>query len=82
MSVSDTLTFGIEAVIAIFIFIIFFSALAPTVIGYIQNNSDVLGLPEVTILIFSLLAMVFVLGLFMRMWKKLTEPERPMVMYP
>jgi hypothetical protein len=82
MGVNETLTFAVEGIIAIFIFIIFFTALAPSVIGYIQNNSETLGLPEVTILIFSLLAMLFVLGIFMQMWKKLTEPERPQVMYP
>lgn len=82
MGVTDTLTFAVEGIIAIFIFIIFFSALAPSVIGYIQNNSSTIGLPEVTILIFSLLAMLFVLGIFMRLWKKLTEPDRPEIMYP
>lgn len=77
MSFSETVAFGIEGIIGIFIFIIFFGALAPSVIGYIQNNSSVIGLPEVTILIFSLLGLLFVLGVFMRMWKKLTQPERP-----
>ena len=81
MGVSETLTFGVEAVIAIFIFTIFFSAMAPSVIGTIQNNSTVMGLPEVTILIFSLLGLLFVLGLFMKMWKKLTEPDRPEMIY-
>ena len=77
MSFSETLTFGIEGLMGIFIFIIFFSALAPTVIGYIQNNSTVIGLPTATILVFSLLAIVFIMGVFMRLWKKLTEPDRP-----
>jgi hypothetical protein len=77
MGFSDTLTFGIEGLMGIFIFIIFFSALAPTVIGYIQNNSSVIGLPTMTSLVFSLLALVFVLGVFMQLWKRLTEPERP-----
>ena len=39
MSFSETVSFGIEGIIGIFIFIIFFGALAPSVIGYIQNNS-------------------------------------------
>ena len=77
MSFSETLTFGIEGLMGIFIFIIFFSALAPTVIGYIQNNSTVIGLPTATILVFSLLAIVFIMGVFMRLWKKLTEPDKP-----
>jgi hypothetical protein len=55
--------------------------MAPSVIGTIQNNSTVMGLPEVTILIFSLLGLLFVLGLFMKMWKKLTEPDRPEMIY-
>jgi len=37
----------------------------------------VIGLPQATILIFSLLALVFVLGIFMMMWKKITEPQQP-----
>jgi len=79
MAFSDTLTFGIEAVMGIFIFFILFTALLPTIIGYIQNNSTTLGLPEATILIVSLLGLVFVLGVFMMLWKKLTQPERPQV---
>ncbi len=81
MGVTETLTFGIEAIIGIFIFIIFFSAMSPVVIETIQNNSASMGLPEVTILVFSLLAMLFVLGMFMKLWKKLTEPDRPEIMY-
>jgi len=79
MAFSDTLTFGIEAVMGILIFFILFTALLPTIIGYIQNNSTTLGLPEATILIVSLLGLVFVLGVFMMLWKKLTQPERPQV---
>jgi len=75
MGLNDALTFGIEGVIGIFIFIIFFTALAPTVIGYINNNSTSIGLPQATILIFSLLALVFVLGIFMMMWKKITGQD-------
>ena len=81
MSFSETVAFGIEGIIGIFIFIVFFGALAPSVIGHIQNNSAVIGLPEVTILIFSLLGLLFVLGVFMRMWKKLTSPDRPQMEY-
>jgi len=77
MSFTETVQFGIEGIIGVFIFIIFFSAMAPSVIGYIQNNSTVIGLPEMTILVFSLFAVLFVLGVFMQLWKKLTEPERP-----
>ena len=75
MGLTDALTFGIEGIMAIFIFIIFFTALAPTVIDYINNNSTVLGLPQVTILVFSLLALIFVLGIFMMMWKKVTGQD-------
>ena len=79
MGFSDTISFGIEGIMGIFIFIIFFSAIAPSVIGYINNNSSVIGLPDATILIFSLLAIIFIMGVFMRMWKKLTEPDQPRV---
>jgi hypothetical protein len=77
MGLSDALSFGIEGIIGIFIFIIFFTALAPSVIDYINNNSTVIGLPQATILIFSLLALVFVVGIFMMLWKKITEPQQP-----
>jgi len=76
---NETLTYGIEAIIGIFIFFIIFTAFLPTLIGYIQNNSSVLGLPEATILIVSLFGLLFVLGVFMKLWKKLTEPDRPQV---
>lgn len=81
MGLSDALSFGIEGIIGIFIFIIFFSALAPSVIGYINNNSTVIGLPQATILVFSLLALVFVLGIFMMLWKKITGQEQPPQQY-
>jgi hypothetical protein len=81
MSFSETVSFGIEGIIGIFIFIIFFGALAPSVIGYIQNNSASIGLPEATILVFSLIALLFVLGVFMKLWKKLTQPDRPQMEY-
>lgn len=77
MGLNDALSFGIEGVIGIFVFIIFFTALAPTVIDYINNNSTVIGLSQATILIFSLLALVFVIGIFMMLWKKITEPQQP-----
>ena len=77
MGLSDALSFGVEGIIGVFIFIIFFSALAPTVIDYINNNSTVIGLPQATILVFSLLALVFVVGIFMMLWKKITEPQQP-----
>lgn len=75
MGLFDALTFGIEGIMGILIFIIFFTALAPTVIEYINNNSTSIGLPQVTILIFSLLALVFVMGIFMRLWKKVTGQD-------
>lgn len=82
MGFSDTVTMMIEGVIGLFIFIIFYSALAPTIIEYINNNSTVIGLPSVTILIISLLVLLFALGLFMRFWKQLTSPDRPEIQYP
>lgn len=77
MGLSDALSFGIEGIIGIFIFVVMFSAIAPSVIDYINNNSTVIGLPQATILIVSLLVLVFVLGIFMMMWKKITQPEQP-----
>jgi hypothetical protein len=38
-------------------------------------------LPSVTILIISLMVLLFALGLFMRFWKMLTQPERPEIQY-
>ena len=81
MGMSDTLTFAIEGVVGLFIFIIFFSALAPTLFEYINNNSTVIGLPSVTILIVSLMVLLFALGIFMKFWKMLTQPERPEIQY-
>ena len=81
MGMSDTLTFAIEGMVGTFIFIIFFSALAPTMFEYINNNSTVIGLPSATILVISLLVLLFVLGLFMKLWKKLTQPDRPEIQY-
>jgi hypothetical protein len=75
MGLSDALSFGIEGLMGIFIFVIFFSALAPYIIDYINNNSTSIGLPEATILIVSLLVLVFVLGIFMRLWKKVTGQD-------
>lgn len=77
MGLSDALSFGIEGIIGIFIFVVMFSAIAPSVIDYINNNSTVIGLPQATILSVSLLVLVFVLGIFMMMWKKITQPEQP-----
>ena len=82
MGMSETLTFAMEGIIGLFIFVIFFSALAPTIIEYINNNSASIGLPSVTILILSLMVLLFALGLFMRFWKMLTQPDRPEIQYP
>jgi len=81
MGMSETLTFAIEGVVGLFIFIIFFGALAPTLFEYINNNSTVIGLPSVTILIVSLMVLLFALGIFMKFWKMLTQPERPEIQY-
>jgi len=80
MGITDALTMGIEGVISIFIFLILFGALLPSIIDTI-NNSSGLGLPQVTILIVSLLGLIFVVGVFMRLYKKITEPDRPEIQY-
>jgi len=82
MAISDTLSFAVEGIIGLFVFVIFFSAMAPTIIEYINNNSTVIGLPSVTILILSLMVLLFALGLFMNLWKRITQPDRPEVLYP
>jgi hypothetical protein len=38
-------------------------------------------LPGVTILIVSLLGLIFAVGIFMRIYKSLTEPDRPEIQY-
>jgi len=76
MGLSDALSFGVEGLIGIFIFVIMFSAIAPMIIEYINNNSTVIGLPQATILIVSLLVLVFVLGIFMMIWKKITGQDQ------
>jgi len=80
MGITDALTMGMEGVISIFIFLILFGALLPTIIGTIENSSGV-GLPQVTILVVSLLGLIFVVGVFMRLYKKITEPDRPEIQY-
>ena len=82
MGVGDSVNLIVESIFAIFIIIIFFTALAPTVIGYINNNSASIGLPQATILIFSLIVIVVVMGFILRIWKSLTEPEQPRMGYP
>jgi len=82
MGMSETMTFAIEGVIGLFIFVVFFSAIGPTIIGYINNNSDVIGLSSVTVLVISLFVLLFALGLFMKFWKMLTQPDRPEIQYP
>jgi membrane protein DedA with SNARE-associated domain len=77
MGLSDAATYAIEGLMGIFIFVIFFTAIAPSIIDTINNNSTVIGLPQATILIVSLLLLFFVLGIFMNMWKKITQPDQP-----
>ena len=77
MGMTDALTFGIEGVIGIFIFMVLFTALLPMIIDTINNGSGV-GMPGVTILIVSLLGLIFVAGVLLRMWKKVTgQDEQP-----
>ena len=81
MGMGNTIGLTMEGIMGAFIVVIFFTALAPTVIEYINNNSTVIGLPQATILIFSLIVIVFVIGIIMRIWKSFTEPERPTMEY-
>jgi F0F1-type ATP synthase assembly protein I len=80
MGISSALTMGMEGIISIFIFLILFGALLPSIIDTINNTSG-LGLPQVTILIVSLLGLIFVVGVFMRVYKTITEPDRPEIQY-
>lgn len=81
MAIGNTISLVMEGIMGSFIVIIFFTALAPTVIEYINNNSTVIGMPQATILIFSLIVIVFVIGIIMKIWKSFTEPERPTMVY-
>ena len=82
MALGDSINLVIEGIMGIFICVIFFTAIAPTVIDYINNNSASIGMPQATILIFSLIVIVVVLGIIMRIWKSFTEPEQPRMGYP
>lgn len=75
--VSESVSFGVEAIIGIFIFFIIFTAFLPTLIDYINNNSGVLGLPQVTILLVSLFGLIFVAGMLLKFWDKLTGKDNP-----
>lgn len=74
--VSESVSFGVEAIIGIFIFFIIFTAFLPTVIDYINNNSASIGLPQVTILIVSLFGLVFVAGMLLKFWNQLTGNQQ------
>jgi len=82
MALGNSISLVIEGIMAIFIIVIMFTALAPTVIDYINNNSASIGMPQATILIFSLIVIVVVIGITLRIWKSLTEPEQPRMGYP
>ena len=82
MALGNSVNLVIESIFAVFIIVIFFTALAPTIIDYINNNSASIGLPQATILIFSLIVIVVVMGFILRIWKNLTEPEQPRMGYP
>lgn len=77
MGLGDAATYAIEGLMAIFIFTIFFTSLLPSIISTINNNSTTVGLPQATILVVSLLLLFFILGVFMNMWKKITNPDQP-----
>lgn len=76
--ITDALTFGIEGVIGTFIFLIVFTAFLPSIIDTINNGSG-FGLPQATILIVSLIGLIFVAGIALRIWKKVTgqDNEQP-----
>jgi len=74
-NVSESLSFGVEAIIGIFIFFILFTSLLPTIIDYINNNSSSLGLPQATILIVSLFGLIFVAGIMLKFWNKITGKD-------
>jgi cytochrome bd-type quinol oxidase subunit 2 len=74
-NVSESLSFGVEAIIGIFIFFILFTSLLPTIIEYINNNSTSIGLPQATILIVSLFGLIFVAGIMLKFWNKITGKD-------
>jgi hypothetical protein len=82
MGINSSLSFAINAVIATFIFTVIFTAFLPTLIDFINNNSDVLALPQVTILLVSLMLFIFVAGIILRIWNNITGNEPPNNGYP
>ena len=76
MGLTDAATMAIEALMAIFIFSIFFTALLPSIIDTINNGTGV-GLPEATILIVSLMLVLFVVGIIMNLYKQISNPSPP-----
>ena len=76
-TVSESVSFGVEAIIGIFIFFILFTSFLPTIIDYINNNSTIIGLPQATILVVSLFGLLFVAGMALKMWNKVTGKDNP-----
>jgi hypothetical protein len=62
MSFSDGLNFGIEAIMGIFIFVIFFTAIAPTAIEFVNNNTGSIVMASAVVLLIGLFVVVLVMG--------------------
>ena len=76
-TVSESVLSGVEAIIGIFIFFILFTSFLPTIIDYINNNSTTIGMPQATILVVSLFGLLFVAGMMLKMWNKVTGKDNP-----
>jgi hypothetical protein len=77
MGLEGAVEYVIGGVIAIFIITIFFTALAPSIIDTINNGGSSIGLPSATILIFTLIPLAVVVGIFMMFWRKINSPDQP-----
>jgi xanthine/uracil/vitamin C permease (AzgA family) len=75
--ISESVGFAVEAIIGIFIFFILFSVFLPMIIDTINNNSTTIGMPQATILVVSLLGLIFVAGLMLKFWDKVTGKDNP-----
>lgn len=81
MGFTDSLNLGIETIFGILIFAALFVAIMPTAIEYVENAGAAVGMPSTVILVMSLMLLAFVVGAFLKMFKKVSEPDRPEIQY-
>jgi hypothetical protein len=81
MGFTDSLNLSIEVLFGILIFSALFVAIMPTAIEYVENASASVGMPATVTLVMSLILLAFVVGAFLKMFKKVSEPDRPEIQY-